>query len=280
MEFSTQGNYISKEEFNNAIKETISQLTQDYSNDRIPIIIKSYSSNKTDCFLNLSDKFHGRKLQASYNWQDDIYTPLKDKLESLQPGPRYMLSTEAMHTSIAFACGRLLNPKRTNINIYPTQCLDISKEIVIWDSKSCGDVSYPDWNILFEKLSENTDCALVLNITHSAMSKVKQYIETENLKIGTLINCSLYDENTSEILSGPSVIKDGLHVYKLTSSLYDRFDFKLAFEQKQHFHIFASAPNAFMFFLGEHLSCIPKCTVYEFDYTNESTGSYSPSITC
>jgi len=49
-------------------------------------------------------------------------------------------------------------------------------------------------------------------------------------------------------------------------------------ERAVKLHIFASAPNAFMFFLGQMAKGFGQCTMYEFDFDNNALGAYQASI--
>lgn len=43
-------------------------------------------------------------------------------------------------------------------------------------------------------------------------------------------------------------------------------------------HLFAAAPNALLFFLGQYREALGRIQVYEFDSSLERDGSYSASI--
>ena len=49
--------------------------------------------------------------------------------------------------------------------------------------------------------------------------------------------------------------------------------------QRPAIHVFIAAPNAFTFFLGQRQPVLGKLTLYEFDFGNGRTGSYTPSLT-
>jgi hypothetical protein len=43
-------------------------------------------------------------------------------------------------------------------------------------------------------------------------------------------------------------------------------------------HIFAAAPNALLFYLGQQRQAIAPCVVYEFDFDRRGYKSYQPSM--
>ena len=44
-------------------------------------------------------------------------------------------------------------------------------------------------------------------------------------------------------------------------------------------HLFSAAPNALLFFLGQHREALGRLQLYEFDFGLERDGSYAASIT-
>ncbi len=44
-------------------------------------------------------------------------------------------------------------------------------------------------------------------------------------------------------------------------------------------HLFAAAPNAFLFYLAQHARTFGKTVIYEYDFEGGELGAYSPSLT-
>jgi hypothetical protein len=190
-------------------------------------------------------------------------------LESTCKKQAYQISLEA-HSSIAFAVGRILDSK-SGVNIFPMQK---NNGFMLWDVKYSSKKSYPNWNILHERFSDNQyDSALILNVTRHIYDDVIQYIKETDLPIGRLINCTPNENGATNF----SVI-DGTHATILANSVYNALAQRSIAERRANLHIFAAAPNAFMFFLGQVSRGFGKCVIYEYDFEQGKTCSYSQSI--
>ena len=44
-------------------------------------------------------------------------------------------------------------------------------------------------------------------------------------------------------------------------------------------HLFMAVPNAFSFYAGQRQPGIGRVTLYEFDFENTRSGTYTPSLT-
>ena len=123
-------------------------------------------------------------------------------------------------------------------------------------------------------LNENqNDSVLILNITRNIYNDVVRYIKENNLSIGRIINCT-----PNEVGSTNFSIEDGNHAAILANSIYDAIDQRTKLERQAKVYIFASTPNAFMFFLGQNSLGFGKCVLYEYDFEQRTSCSYSPSI--
>lgn len=275
---SIKGKGISRKEFDEDMKKRILLVADKYSPERISIRVKSFifraESPEEDVKYCLSfiDKFNGRNLKNEYDWNKDIYKELKEFLRA-NTNTKYayqiFLNT---HASIAFAAGRVLNSK-LGINIFPMQSSS-TRGIVLWDVESPPKKDYTNWNISHEKFYENqSDSALILNVTRNIHDDVVNFIKEANLSIGSIINCTLNGVNATNFS-----IEDGTHASALANSVYDAIRIRSIAERCAKLHIFASAPNAFMFFLGQNSVGFGKCILYEYDFEQKNSCTYSPSI--
>lgn len=269
---STHGEGMDRKEFDEKLKERILLVANKYSPKRISIGIKSFDCKteylKEENCLNLIDKFDGRNIKNKNDWNENIYTSLKEflnKKTSTKSTYQIFLDT---HMSIAFATGRILH-SRSGINIFPIQ-KTTTKGTMLWDVKSGLKESYSNWTTTYEQLqSEYCDVALILNVTRNIQQDVMTFIKNNNLPINRIVNCSL-SENSATNFS----IENGTHASLLANSIYDI----LPKEQRATLHIFASAPNAFMFFLGQISLGFGECILYEYDFERRNSCSYSPSM--
>ena len=144
----------------------------------------------------------------------------------------------------------------------------------LWDVKLSSKRNYSNWNITHETFDKNQfDSALILNVTRPVYNDVVEYIKEKNLSIGRIINCT-----PNEIGATNFSIEDGNHAAALANSVYNAIARRTTVERRATLHIFASAPNAFMFFLGQNSRGFGKCVLYEYDFEQRDSCSYSKSI--
>jgi len=275
---STHGNGIDRKTFDDELKKRILLVADKYSPKRISIGIKSFTrgaenlEEETESCLALIDKFDGRKLKVGCNWNNDIYEEVKEfLLTNTNKNHAYQLFLDT-HASVAFAAGRILDSK-SGINVFPIQ-KSSTTGTVLWDVKLSSKTNYSNWDISHEKLHENRfDSALILNVTRNIYNHVVEYIKENNLSIGHIINCT-----PNELGAMNFSIEDGNHAAALANSVYNAIAQRTTVERRATLHIFASAPNAFMFFLGQNSLGFGKCVLYEYDFEQQASGSYSPSI--
>jgi len=274
---STHGNGIDRKLFDEELEKRIFMVFDKYSPKRTSIDIKSFTrgavhlEDETMC-LSLLDKFDGRNLKNGYNWNYDIYLKLRDFLiENTNNKHAYQVYLNT-HASIAFATGRILDSK-SGINVFPIQ-KSVTNGNELWDVKLSSKRNYSNWNVSDEIFDEKqSDSALILNVTRPIYNDVVGYIKEKNISIKRIINCTL-----SEVGATNFSIEDGNHAAALANSVYNAIAQRTTAERRAKLHIFASAPNAFMFFLGQNSRGFGKCVLYEYDFEQRDSCSYSPSI--
>lgn len=275
---STHGKGIDRKEFDEELEKRIFLVADKYTPKRISIGVKSFSrgaeqlENETQSCLSFLDKFDGRNLKYGYDWNIDIYKELGGFLLSNTCNKQaYQIFLEA-HSSIAFASGRIFDSK-SGVNIFPIQ-RSATNGTILWDVKLSFNESYPNWDISHEGFNEGQyDSALILNVTRNIYDDVMHYIKENNLSIGCVIKCTP-NKNGATNFS----IKDGTHATILANSVYNAIAQRSTAERRATLHIFAAAPNAFMFFLGQNSRGFGKCILYEYDFDQRDSCSYLPSI--
>lgn len=274
---STHGNGIDRKTFDEELEKRILLVADNYSPKRISIGIKSFTrgavilEDATKC-LSLIDKFEGRNIKDGYDWNNDIYEMMKEfLLTNTNNNHAYQIFLDT-HASLAFAAGRVLDSK-LGINVFPIQ-KSTTNGTVLWDVKLSSKKNYSNWNISHEMFDENQfDSVLILNVTRNIYNDVVGYIKENNLSIGRIISCM-----PNEVGATNFSIEDGNHAAALANSVYDAITQRTTVERRATLHIFASAPNAFMFFLGQNSLGFGKCVLYEYDFEQRTSCSYSPSI--
>ena len=274
---STHGKGIDRKTFDEELEKRILLVANKYSPKRISIGIKSFTrgavklEDTTKC-LSLIEMFEERNLKNGYDWNNDIYEVMKKfLLTNTNNNYAYQIYLDT-HVSLAFAAGRVLDSK-SGINIFPIQ-KSATNGIELWDVKLSSKRNYSNWDISYEIFDENqADSVLILNVTHNIYDDVIRYIKENNLPIRRIIIC-IPDKGEFTNFS----IEDGNHAATLANSVYNAIVERSTEERRATLHIFASAPNAFMFFLGQNSRGFGKCVLYEYDFEQRDSCSYSKSI--
>ncbi|MFR6378361.1 MAG: SAVED domain-containing protein [Oscillospiraceae bacterium] len=274
---STHGDGIDRKKFDEELEKRIFLIADKYSPKRISIAVTSFPrgavhlEDKTMC-LSLVDKFDGRNLKSGYDWNNDIYPMLRDFLISNTKNEHAYQVFLDTHASLAFAAGYVLDSK-SGINVFPIQKTAMNGT-KLWDVKLSSKKSYSNWSISHEELEENQfDTALILNVTRPIYKDVLEYIKENNLSIGRIINCTPNEGGATNFS-----IENGNHAATLANSIYSAIAQRSTVERRATLHIFAAAPNAFMFFLGQISRGFGKCVLYEYDFEQRDSCSYSESI--
>lgn len=274
---STHGKGIDRKEFDEELEKRILLVADKYSPKRIPVSIISFSRGAVHLEdetmrLSLLDKFDDRNLKNEYDWNDDIYPKLRDFLiANTNNKHAYQIFLDT-HASLAFAAGQVLDSK-SGIDVFPIQ-KSATNGTELWDVKLSSKRNYSNWSISHEQFDETQfDSALILNVTRPIYNDVVGYIKEKNLSIGRIINCTP-NKNGATNFS----IEDGTHAAALANSIYKAVAQRSSAERRATLHIFAAAPNAFMFFLGQNSRGFGKCVLYEYDFEQRDSCSYSPSI--
>lgn len=273
---STNGLGITREEFENKLIRQIEAFAEQIPKRR-SIGIKSFSlhseylDTETYDVLSFLDKFEGRTLKPSYDWKRDIFDGVSDFLKTkTSMKEKYQIFLET-HSSIAFSAGKILGSK-SGVDIYPFQ-KTANNGLVLWDQHNY-DAAYPDWSFEITTIDlSKSDVALVLGVSRDIESAVKEYIFEANLPIGRLINCKLNGEHATNYS-----VYNGDHAAFLSNSLYDVLKHRLSQERRGTMHIFPAAPNALMFYIGKNSMGFGKHILYEYDFEQLKTCTYSPSI--
>lgn len=275
---STDGKGVKREDFDKELENRVLMLADKNPPKRITLGIKSFQHqinlpfDEAKGVLILLDKFEGRFLKEGYDWNSDICVCLEDFLKT------QIIKTEAYeifletHISIAFAVGRILDSK-SGINIFPIQSnTDGGRKL--WDIHPANYKNYVGWNINYETIDAGkVDSVLVLNATNNIYEDVLWYIREEKLPIGRIINCVLDEIGATNIS-----IQDGTHASLLANAVNRAVAARSIAEQRATLHIFASAPSAFMFFVGQNSKSFGKCILYEYDLEKRRSCTYEPSI--
>lgn len=231
--------------------------------------------DEMDHLLRLDRHFDGRDIRSAGLWSSAVYPELEAFLEhNLNGHDRYLLHLSA-HTTIAFACGFLLDPK-SGIDVAPVQRTSGKQE---WRPAVDPDEARRGlpgelWKLDPIPLREDgRDLVMALSMTRDVLDDVTAYAR-ENIPTASRIL-------SFEVASGASrhSVRNGTHALLLADDLMARFeDVRSAGERTGTVHLFAAAPAGFMFFAGRFARGLRRCMLYEFDFEGGALGAYVPSL--
>lgn len=229
--------------------------------------------DETDAMLDLLPWFNGRYIQSPELWQDRVYPEIKDFLaKTLKPGQLCQLHLHA-HASIAFAAGYCLNSK-SGVDVGIVQSTIGGGQAIWRPSANPNSNRYQTWEFFEEFISDNSsDVVLGLNVTHDVISDIKAYIGATHLPIHRIILCEIPTG------SGTQSVLDATHAKLLTDRLSSYLKTNRTVTERQaKLHIFAAAPNALLFFIGQVAQSFGQCVLYEYDFDRSMPGAYQPSL--
>jgi len=242
----------------------------------LPIAIRSFIGSAADIYgtkpenaLYLIDDFRNRYLQEGREWQRDIRPKIEHFLrEKAKESTRLKLILDA-HASIAFLAGVVFHLK-SGVETQLVQKGRVGTRTWRADdgSKSEGNC----FKIEEIQLAERRDVAIAISVARSTVKEVRSYLE-ENLPcVGKIIS---FEMQTG---IGHTNIKGGEHAAELADKVSNEVNSVTEGDPGVVIHIFASAPNALLFYLGQHHQAMTPCIVYEFDFDRMGNKTYQPSF--
>lgn len=224
---------------------------------------------KAEYILKLEEYFTGRFLKEEYQWEDTIYSRLKEFLvTNCQEDKEYNILIEANPT-IAFLAGRILDIK-TSKNIVPVQRTD--NGIVKWERKD-NDIQYPQAICTSKTLDEGNDnVAVVISISRDILDDVEEYLLAEQLGVGRIVDVRLKTVDSANVI-------DGMHAWCLANQIKNVIDKRLLREKKGILHMFFACPNSMLFILARYSLSFGKIQLYEYDFNKQRTCTYYPTMT-
>jgi hypothetical protein len=228
-----------------------------------------------DEILDLRPFFTGkgnRYIKDPVLWQTEVIPRLRDFLARASTSQRPLHLNLAAHGSIAFTAGYVLNAK-SGLDITLRQRVR-GGGVQEWPVAPVA----PDQETLFRKRRDLpgdlkvNDVAAAISITRPVLVDVQHYLASTSLAVRRTLPI--------ELASGPSWsgVRDGLHALRLAEVLASRLGSRTAQERYGVLHLFAAAPNALLFFLGQLSYGFGRIQLYEHDFESGLPGAYIPSI--
>lgn len=231
--------------------------------------------DEIDQMLSLVRHFDNRNIVDAGLWSTAVYPELEAFLLQSTRSKRPHHLRLATHNSIAIAAGYCMDPK-SGTDIAPVQ--STAGGPVVWKpvpseaNAALGSEGLPGWHCTQTTLSTGDDVALAIAVSHDIGSDVETYVRQYDVA-SSLITCT--------IACGPSTtsIRSGTHAWLLAQDLVRLVrQNRTADQRRGRLHIFASAPNAFLFFLGQHGRALGRSVIYEYDFEDNQPDGYQPAL--
>jgi hypothetical protein len=225
----------------------------------------------TERMLCLAKYFNGRDILDARLWQESVYPEVNGFLRTATARPvTYHLYLEA-HNSIAFAAGYELDK---GVDVSPMQSTDQGR--IVWRPRSRLTAAIDDlWQVNElgpESSSAGQDVAVVLGVTHNIIEDVRLYVRENLPEVGRIVYCAVRPSPSR------TAVRDADHGVQLVEQAAGIIRKRTADERRARLHIFASAPNAMMFWLGQSARGFGRTVVYEYDFERNTPGGYSPGL--
>jgi hypothetical protein len=258
-------------------------LTEEDGPRRRPVLvgIRSFTrraedmDDEMDALLRLERHFEGRHIRATEHWSTAVYPELETFLgRNLNGHDRYLLHLST-HTSIAFACGFLLDPK-SGVDVVPVQRTSGRKEWRPALDPSVLRRGLPDelWDCCTTPLHEGgRDLVVGVSATLDVLEDVRAYAGNSIPTAGRVLHFEVRPSASRHS------VRDGTHALLLAEELLARVrKERNPKELSGSIHLFASAPVGLMFFAGRLSRGLGPCALYEYDFEGGGLGAYTPSL--
>jgi hypothetical protein len=251
--------------------------TQPIKNDPILLGIRSrmnwaeYLEDKTSHLLCLVHYFDNRLIRDTSLWHEAIYPELDTFLRSHVRGEQsFHLQMEA-HSTIAFSAGYCL--AKSGSDVAPLQRTQSNLQAWKPSSPPLPRIPY-GWSFSsIEGLGSGEDIAIAISANYNITSDVTAYVRNSLPQVSRLVACTLGEQ------VGSASILDANHALSLAESLVSWLRTNRTYEERcQKLHIFAAAPNGFLFFLGKLALSLGRLQLYEFEFGGSDPAAYYPSL--
>jgi hypothetical protein len=213
---------------------------------------------------------NGKTILDPSSWQTRIVPELQRFLARAASSRRPLHLNFAAHASIAFTAGFILNAK-SGLDIMLRQRTQAG--IVEWQAVAGPSAEKNLWLRRKDMPgdSEARDVALALAVTQPVIEDVQLYLSRSGLAMSRILPATLAPAPSS------LAVRDALHAMQLADGVAAKIRTRTIQERQGVLHLFASAPNALLFFLGQLSHGLGPIQLYEHDFEG-GPGAYSPSI--
>jgi hypothetical protein len=223
--------------------------------------------DETESFVCVAEHFDKRYIKNPDLWIKSIIPKIRYYLSSLPYGRDLEIDILLdCHSSLAFLAGYCME-RKAGIPAYPVQK---GQGKHIWKPSGQPVKEEWKWKMQESEMPLVDDVALLLSVTHDVSADFTRFIPSSNRRFGKTIHL----QPATGIR--PSTIQDADHAQWLAEEAMQII--RKANATGGITHVFAAAPNALMFFLGQYGAALKGIQLYEFDFDLERGGSYCASF--
>lgn len=208
-------------------------------------------------------------------WDKEVFPELRNFLRARVEEGRPLKLHFAAHVSIAFAAGWLLEPKSGLEVRIPQRSRD--GETQLWHSRDGSEAGGALWLPRPDRVLDpaGPDRALALAVTWADVAaQAEEHIRRTGLPVGRLLEAIVPEP-------GHRAVQGGAHALRLAETLLPRLLAREPHERGGRLHIYSSAPNSLVFYLGQLLSPLGRLVLYEYPFKVpgvDTFGRYLKSI--
>lgn len=241
----------------------------------IDLLIRTFSRFATDVsnydkahILDLTDRFTERYLKTDLSWKADVLDPVKKYLRQRIVGATAVRLSLDAHASVAFAAGQTLHLKS---GVSPELVQHGRRGREVWHADDGSAIGAPLLEIEMQDFGDGDEIAICIALTRPVAEDVCSYLANTALPIGQLVLCRVADGASQTGVCG------GEHAALLADQVAENISKAAKGRDASRRHLFVSAPNSFLFFLGQQAQSLGSVQMYEFDFDGNMGGSYFPT---
>jgi hypothetical protein len=207
-------------------------------------------------------------------WQEKVFPELHGFLKDSVDRKRPILLDFAAHQSLAFAAGWVLEAK-SGLDVHVWQRTQ-GKPLAWHPEDDAASESEELWleRPDIELLKGGPDLALALSVSNDRVaSEARAFVEREGIAVDRIIDAMISP------CPGSQSVQGGRHALRLAQALVPRVRERRPHERAGRLHIFGSAPNAFLFYLGQLSRSFGRIVLYEYAFGyDDNYAAYQKSI--
>jgi hypothetical protein len=227
--------------------------------------------DETQRFVCVVEHFEGRHVRAPGLWATKVVPAVCDFLDDPRLRQRQHHLLLECHSSLAFLAGYLLD-RKSGAQVFPVPKGE-ARTVWIPSVPPPAAVAGWQWEIDRKEVSPTTqDIVVAISVTHDVRRDVDRYLAANDMALRLVLHVAPHGG------AGSSSIQGADHAVGLAEQLMHQVRALRQEGGTGTAHIFAAAPNGFMFFLGRHRAALGSVQLYEFDFEGERGGSYRPSV--